>query len=86
MTAQEYSGLLQTLAEDERSVGLKIRAQRWAENELAAILQLRMATESSLTRGESLTAGIPDKERRAPCPQSKRSFETLRGLTGQSVN
>jgi hypothetical protein len=41
MTAQEYSGILQTLAEDERSVGLKIKAQRWAKNELAAILQLR---------------------------------------------
>jgi hypothetical protein len=41
MTAQEYSGLLQTLAEDERSAGLKIKARRWAENELAAILQLK---------------------------------------------
>jgi hypothetical protein len=41
MTKQEYSSVLQTLAEDERSAGLKIKAQRWAQNELAAILQLK---------------------------------------------
>jgi hypothetical protein len=41
VTKQEYSLLLQTLAEDERSAGLKIKAHRWAENQLAAILFLK---------------------------------------------
>jgi hypothetical protein len=41
MTKQEYSHVLQTLAEDERSAGLIIKAQRWAENQLAAILFLK---------------------------------------------
>ncbi|MBV9491237.1 MAG: hypothetical protein JO069_16165 [Verrucomicrobia bacterium] len=41
MTKQEYSFLLQTLAEDERSAGLKIKAYCWAENQLAVILFLK---------------------------------------------
>jgi hypothetical protein len=41
MTKREYSSLLQTLAEDERSAGLKIKAQHWAQHELAVILQLK---------------------------------------------
>jgi hypothetical protein len=53
MTKQEYSSVLQTLAEDERSAGLKIKARRWAENELAAILQLKNGHRGVFsTRGE----------------------------------
>ena len=41
MTKQEYSKLLHTLAEDERSAGLTIKAHQWAEGQLAAILFLK---------------------------------------------
>ena len=41
MTPQDYSDLLQTLAQDPRFVGANIKAQRGCQNELAAILRLK---------------------------------------------
>ena len=41
MTPQDYSDLLQTLAQDHRFVGANIKAQRGAQNDLAAILHLK---------------------------------------------
>jgi hypothetical protein len=41
MTKQEYSTLLQALAQDERSAGFKIQAHACAKDDLAAVLHLR---------------------------------------------
>ena len=53
MTKQEYSVLLQTLAEDRRTAEILVSASRAAENDLAVTLRLKTGETAALhTWGE----------------------------------
>jgi hypothetical protein len=55
MTPQEYSDLLQTLAQDKRLAGANIKAQRGSQNDLAAILHLKGGITVTFNTAEEFT-------------------------------
>lgn len=48
MTRQEYSNVLQTLAQDDWSAGILIKAQAVAENDLAVLIRPKRGVQFAL--------------------------------------
>lgn len=71
VTSKEYATLLQILAEDQRSAGIQIKAQKNVENDLAVIIRFKGGEKIILNTWAEFNRWYTDQQTR------KRSLQRV---------